>query len=362
MYNVGSYYKIYPYIAQGGTLDVTAHEIKADRSMKEVHKVTGGSYGGIYVDEEFVSLLENVFGITAVKNFRISYPAEWLRLMDDFERNKRGRRAFEGKPTRIALPRDFIRLLVTDFTPSGRDVEIYNNEFLCLGPNAMKQLFEPIISRIVSHMTSLFMSPALKNISCLFMIGGFAESVILQDAIKREFGSRFKILIPNYASIAVVQGATIFGKKQGIVSSRIMATTYGFGTTTVFDSKVHPLEKKIIVEGKAKCKAIFRIVVKEDDVIKVGKKKVFIQYPLHGDKEIFRIPFFTSANANVQYTTDASVGHLGDLFIKSPDVSKRENRKIKVKIYFGKTEIKVTAKDKTSKNTATVYFDFLSKS
>ena len=337
-------------------MDVTAHEIKADGSLKEVHKVTGGSYGGIYVDKEFVSLLKNLCGDPVVKNFRISHPAEWLRLMNDFEMKKRGRRAFEVKDTRITLPRDFIGL-ASDFSPSGPDVQIYNNEFLCLGPNAMKQLFEPIISRIVSHMTSLFASPALQNISCLFMVGGFAESVILQDAIKREFGARFKILIP----IAVVQGATIFGKKPGIVSSRIMATTYGFGTNTVFDSKVYPLDKKIIVDGKAKCKDIFRIVVKEDDVIKVGKKKVFIQYPLHGDKEMFRIPFFTSADGNVQYTTDASVEPLGDLFIKSPDVSKGENRKIKVKIYFGETEIKVTAKDKTSKKTATVYFDFLSK-
>lgn len=102
--------------------------------------------------------------------------------------------------------------------------------------------------------------------------------------------------------------------------------------------------------------------MKEDDVIKVGKKKVSIQYPLHHNEENLNKTFFTSTDATVRYTTDASVGHLGDLFIKSPDVSKGENRKIKVKIYFGETEIKVTAKDKTSKNTAIVYFDFLSKS
>lgn len=162
--------------------------------MKEVHKVTGGSYGGIFVDEEFESLFKRMFSIPAVTNFRISHPAEWLRLMNDFEMKKRGRRAFEGKDTRITLPRDFIRL-ASDFTPAGLDVQIYNNEFPCLGPNAMKQLFEPIVSRIVCHMTSLCTSPALQNISCLFMVGGFAESVILQDAIKREFGSRFKILI-----------------------------------------------------------------------------------------------------------------------------------------------------------------------
>ena len=314
-----------------------------------------------------------MFGIPAIKNFRISHPAEWLRMMNDFETKKRGRRAFDSKDTRIMIPRDFIRF-VSDFSSSElsacmarscniRDVEVYNNEYLCLGPNAMKQLFEPVVNGIVRHMTNLFRKPALNNISCLFMVGGFAESAILQDAIQRAFGSRCKILIPNYASIAVVQGATIFGKKPDIVSSRIMATTYGFGTHEAFDSKVHPRHKMIIVEGVAKCKDIFKVVVTENDVIRVGEKKIFIQCPLYSDQKSVNIQFFTSTDPNVKYTTDATVGPLsGKLIVESPDISKGKNREIQINIYFGETEIKATAIDMTSKNTANAYFDFLCKS
>ncbi|KAJ7353719.1 hypothetical protein OS493_032589 [Desmophyllum pertusum] len=52
----------------GGTLDVTAHDILADGTIKEIHQVTGGAYGGVYVDEKFVSLLENLSGFQLSRN------------------------------------------------------------------------------------------------------------------------------------------------------------------------------------------------------------------------------------------------------------------------------------------------------
>ena len=357
---------------QGGTLDVTAHEILPDETIKEIYHVTGGPYGGIYVDEKFVSLLESIFGARIVKNYRIRYPADWLRLLNDFEIKKRGRRAFHDKTTRIILPRNFIELVsdakTSDFTErfarscNLHDVEIYQDEFLCLGPTAMKQLFQPVINGIVSHMRGLFSSPALKNVSCLFMVGGFAESVILQEAIKTAFSSRCKILVPNYAGIAVVQGATMFGQKPAVVSSRIMATTYGFRGYGRFNPNVHPPDKKHVVEGVAKCKDLFFVIVNENDVVKVGETKRFIRTPTYSDQTVITLAFFTSTDPNAKYTTDPTVGQsIGKVVVKSPDTSQGKKRKIEVCILFGGTEIKVTAIDKTSGNTATAYLDFLCK-
>lgn len=363
----------FTFLKQGGTLDVTAHEILDDGTIKEIHHVTGGPYGGIYLDAKFVSLLESLFGIPTVKNFRSSYPAEWLRMMNDFEMKKRSRRAFDGKRTRIILPRDFTRL-VSDLQSADlseslerfcihQDVEIYNGEYLSLGPNAMKQLFEPVFTGIESHMTGLFKRTALGSVSSLFMVGGFAESLILQDAIKRAFGSRCKILIPNYASIAVVQGATMFGQKPSIITSRIMATTYGFRMYGDFNPKVHRIDKKEVIEGKALCKDYFRVVVEENEDVKVGGKKCFLVCPAHGEDNKISIAFFTSTDPKVTYTTDPTVGpSIGEMTVSSRDTSKGKDRDIEISVYFGETEIKATAVDKTSGNTATAYLDFLCKS
>ena len=307
--------------------------------MKEIYQVTGGAYGGIYVDEQFEKLLENLFGTRKVKEYRIKFPGEWLRLMNDFERKKRGRRALDGKITRINLPRKFHQMV---FEPSSsdlatplsksyslHDVEINNDEFLCLGPETMKSLFDPVVNGIIRHMRELLSKPAVKNVSCLFMVGGFAESVILQEAIKTAFRSRCRVLVPNSAGIAVVQGATMFGQKPSIVTSRVMATTYGFRIHRNFDPKKHDPKKKIVVEGVAKCKDIFDIVVKEDDVVEVGETKRFTRSPLYSDQKGAEFLFFTSTDRNVKYTTDSSVGpSIGTLVVDSPDTSKGKKRGI----------------------------------
>ena len=47
---------------------MTVHEIQEDGAVKEIHKVTGGPYGGIYVNHRFESLLEDLFGAKKFSN------------------------------------------------------------------------------------------------------------------------------------------------------------------------------------------------------------------------------------------------------------------------------------------------------
>ena len=140
---------------KGRTLDVTAHEILMNGNIKEIHQVTGGPYGGTKVDE-FISLLERFFGTYQVKSFRENHPAEWLEMMNEFEMKKRGRRAYEGETTRIRLPRTFAALVSEQGGPdlarrfasscTTDDVQFVRNEYFCIGPAAMKKLFEPVLN------------------------------------------------------------------------------------------------------------------------------------------------------------------------------------------------------------------------
>ena len=162
--------------------------------------MTGGPYGGTKVDEEIVSLLEKFFGTYQVKNFRENHPAEWLQIMNEFEMKKRGRRAHEGEKTRIRLPRTFTALvseqggpdLARRFASSCRtdDVKFVRNEYFCIGPAAMKKLFEPVLNGIVKHLNNVLKHRALRRLQFFFLVGGFAESAILQDVIKKNFHRR----------------------------------------------------------------------------------------------------------------------------------------------------------------------------
>lgn len=122
-------------------------------------------------------------------------------------------------------------------------------------------------------------------------------------------------------------------------------------------------KKKFILDGVAKCKDVFDIIVNENESITVGEKKSFIRKPLRPDQTQVCFKFFTSTDTNVKYVTDSSVGpQIGNLVVESPDTSLGRDRKIELNVFFGGTEIKATAIDRASKQTAVVYLDFLCKS
>lgn len=153
----------------------------------------------------------------------------------------------------------------------------------------------------------------------------------------------------------------MFGQKPNIVDSRIMSTTYGFDTNHRFDYEVHPIEKRHVVEGVARCKDCFVVLVKENEIVRVGEKRSFPNYqPLKGSQTSCQFNFYNSTNPAAKYTTDAAVGpSIGKVVVESPDILKGTDRKIDVCVKFGGTEIKVTAIDKTSGNTATANLHFL---
>ena len=80
---------------------MTVHEIQDDGNIKEIHKVTGGPYGGMYVNQQFETLLEELFGVQRIQKFKEQHPSDWLSLMNEFEGKKTWeahfRRQFDDK-------------------------------------------------------------------------------------------------------------------------------------------------------------------------------------------------------------------------------------------------------------------------
>ena len=351
-------------------MDVTAHEIDEDDNIKEIYHATGGDYGGTKVDQQFQNLLDNVFGKDFMAEFRGSHPSDWLELMNDFEVKKRADRVMEGELTRIRLPANFINLLRHE--NGGDDNRIIraryrvdelkiSKDYLCLGSKIVKNLFEPAITSIVKHLKSLLKKKELRGIKLLFLVGGFSESPLLQARIREEFKRKYSILIPHDAQTAVVKGAVMFGKRPNIVVERCLAETYGTGCYADFVQGYHDNEKMEYVDHKPKCKDVFSVLAREDEIIKIGQCKISSSFhPVRSKQTEVHFEFFTSTNPDVRYTTDAAVRQLpGSILLKSPDTSKGTKREIKLKLFFN-TEIKVVGIDVETGNEASTYIDFLS--
>ena len=74
----------------------------------------------------------------------------------------------------------------------------------------MRQLFNPVLDDIISHLSNLLAKPELSGVKFAFLVGGFSDSAVLQERIKGHFGQAYRILIPHCASLAIVQGAEAF--------------------------------------------------------------------------------------------------------------------------------------------------------
>lgn len=351
-------------------MDVTAHEIDEEDNIKEIYHATGGDFGGTKVDKQFQDLLDKVFGKDFLDEFRRTQPSDWLELMNDFEVKKRAERVMEGELTRIRLPANFINLLrhengsddnrIIRQRYSINELKI-SKDYLCLGSEIVKSLFEPAITSIISHLKRLLQKKELKGVKLFFLVGGFSESPLLQAKIREEFEKDYNILIPHDAQTAVVKGAVMFGKRPCIVVERCLAETYGTSTYETFVAGFHKQEKLEMVNGNPKCKDVFSILAREDEKVKIGQCKTVSKYhPLTPNQTKVRFKFFTSINPDVRYTTDAGVRQLpGFILLKSPDTSKGIEREIKLQLYFN-TEIKVVGVDVETGNEASTYIDFLS--
>ena len=347
---------------------MTVHEIQDDGTIKEIHKVTGGPYGGMYVNQRFESLLEELFSAQKLQTYRKQFPSDWLSLMNEFEAKKRGKRILDSSlMINIRLPRSFASLVNQTRSPAmerygEKEVKLKNNEYLSLSSKMMKKLFTPVVKSIKEHLKTMLRKPQLSKVQAMLLVGGFADSAFLQEEIKKEFSRRLKILIPRHATIAVVQGAVIFGKKPASITERVVSTTYGTNSVVNFIKGVHPEEKKFIVDGIEKCHDVFSYFVKENKVVKLGQRITYTYRPLRASQTKMPLDFYVTSNPNTQFVTDPGLTKIGSVTVQSPDTWRGKDRKIEVSMYFGGTEITATAWDVSSGNKAQTTLDFFCQS
>ena len=100
------------------------------------------------------------------------------------------------------------------------------------------------------------MEPDIGEISHLFLVGGFAESPLLQvsfflenydfkicfqEEIRANFSNQLNVVIPQGVGIAVLKGAVLYGLDPAIVHVRRAKVTYGIGVIKPFKQGVHPI-------------------------------------------------------------------------------------------------------------------------
>ncbi|GFW88613.1 heat shock 70 kDa protein 12A [Trichonephila clavipes] len=354
----------------GGTVDITVHELLDKQgTLKELQKASGGPYGAMGVDMEFENLLCDIFGEDFIQQFKSKRPTGYVDLMIAFEARKRNANPYKTNPLNISLPYSFIEFYekykgssaeTAIKKSSHKNVKWSSQGMLRLEPSAMEGLFRRTVEKIRQHIENIINQKDIR-IDHIFLVGGFAESLILQKEIKDAFSSRLRVIIPQGVSLAILKGAVLFGLDPTTINIRRLRMTYGVGVLNRFIHGIHPREKLVIKDGIQWCADVFDKFVINEQSVDVGDVVVRRYTPAKDGQSCSVIHIYCSEKDNVYFITDPGVKRCATLILDLSDSRFIQGREIQTQMMFGDTEIKVSALDVTTGKCVKAEVDFLNQ-
>ncbi|KAH3690945.1 heat shock 70 kDa protein 12B-like [Dreissena polymorpha] len=331
----------------GGTADISVHEKQSNGSLKNIHGPSGGPWGGIYVDENFMAFMTEVFGTMAINALQSKDMYDYFDMIRDFEVKKRKFQFDSKTDITFRIPVVLKEMSVEQCHQSlpdrlsslkyGGKVFLRGQDKLCINSSIMQSWFTDTVSKTVIHISSVLKEQRMKDVGLIVLVGGFADSPYVQQRIRQEFPEK-QLIVPGEAGLAVLKGAVMFGHKPDIISSRVMDYTYGVKVNTIYDEKKHPAEKKVYEDGKWEVKDAFMIFVRLNEEVQVDSKVTHFCTPRDEHSEI---KIYRTKDRDPAFTTDPGCEQLGLIEIVNNRDSPLKEQTIKITFMFGDTELHI---------------------
>ncbi|XP_075561523.1 heat shock 70 kDa protein 12B [Pelecanus crispus] len=346
----------------GGTIDITVHEIQENYCLKELHKAAGGGWGGNTVDENFTDFLKEIFSDGVWDEYVKSHPTELQHMMYCFSLQKCSASREEVyircyyNLTRVAE----CKKNISHFFKKVKGA-LWCDGMIMITYEKMKSFFDYSIRNIVCTLREILGKPEIAKVQYILLVGGFASSIILRDAISQAFSKKYHILCPVEAQVAIAKGAVLFGIKPHIVTSRVSARTYGLAVSQKFDAAIHDFSKRRVskADGYIYCTNLFKKLVGIEESVNINEVAHYNFHPSEPDQTCACFSFYCTEKQDAQYIDEEGMEQLGSCTVPMPDTKLGRNRQLKLDIKFGLTEFKATCTDVTSKQSQVVIIDFL---
>lgn len=339
----------------GGTVDITTHEVVAGKGLKEIVEGTGGAYGSTYVDRSFREYLEKKLTPQVIGRFHDEEPIDYLEMMADWERTKCN---FDpqksGDTIYFRIQTKLYKMLVKDYPQvleSLAEQQDGDDEAIHLDLNTMKAIFTPTLDGLIKKVEEQLKKLGNRGCDIIYLVGGFSTSPLLRQRIEARFGTQVqKIVMPTYPGAAIVEGAVSFGLNPSVIRSRRSRLTYGCDVSAPFNSELDPKSKRFFAEDQNDwyCHDRFNAFVLAGESVAVDEKVQKTFTPINRNQTQMGLEFYATKKTKIRYTDEPEVEKIGEITVEIPDTTKGLDRPVEVTMYFGKTEIKVEAKDLTS--------------
>jgi hypothetical protein len=351
----------------GGTVDITMNTLRSASPLRldEISAPSGGPWGSTYVDKQFERFVEDLIGThNWVPYKRTSF---WIDLLEAWEDIKTSYDPSENASRSLNMSSvleviDAMKLndLVDAYNSRrGAALKLRGKSTVVLSGDMVHSLFEPVITSITDHVSKL---TASKPVKYIFLVGGFAESPLLQQKVKQTFETGdCRVIVPVRPGVSVMRGAVIFGRNQDVFATRIARFSYGWSTSRQRE-KATPEQLR---RGRT-------YMVSRDggevpyvdycftEAVKVGEKleadKAVVKRgrrPIHEDQTSIKFKLCTTPRGDVALTTDPSCTSIGT--VKIPCTY---DESVTMKLNFGATELIATAINEDTNETVEARIEY----
>ena len=314
--------------------------------MREIHKASGGPWGGIYVDQSFFEWLKGIFGERAVQETCNDYE-EYLYMQREFETKKRAFRFDSTSQVMFRVPSKLRNLSEKYAGKSlsslisgkglGEQVVLAAEDKLKIKPSVLKSCMDVPLTSLFEHVRKLLLEPTMLSVNTVILVGGFGESNYVKERMEKEFPDK-QVKVPNEAGLVVLKGAVLFGHLPRLVTSRVVKSTFGIALDQMYHDRLS-VQRTTVIGSERVTMGCFKIFVEAETEMDVDAE-VSHEFTANGP-DISLLEVFQSIKQKPLYVDEAGCTKLGDLIVKHPGRGKKEDKKIVVTFLFGKTELMV---------------------
>lgn len=362
----------------GGTIDIAVHKVyrhddTGDEYIHEIKGRMGSDRGATCIDRAFEHFLcsLNVDGYPNFFKEMKQDPKLWGQLMCKFEA---GKTSFDGsRDMRIELPRRIfdsykektskdLASVLSEGAGSKVFIKSSTSDYLRVSKDICRTWYRPTIDSVVKQVQSLHKK---YEANALFVVGGFAECVILKEELKAKFPDLYHV-IPPLPGLAVIKGAVQYGPHPKAIASRVSHATYGVACSRAFIEGTHDPSKKIWCERYARhnCNNIFSVFVKIGDEVNPAKPYTQSFNTLGPSTKDMTMDIYATDEKNPMYVTDPGCKRIGKMTIPVEPLpagvkAKDDYREVTVQMDFSGSEIFVSSVDDSGKHCKERTLDFL---
>lgn len=259
--------------------------------------------------------------------YRSEHAARWIEFENEFERKKCEYR--QTGDVMLSFPdqlkADFSALTKGDLSSVLEEKEWSEKlelkvDFLVIKSNMMKNLFYTVTDEIIRHIRDeLLKKNELKEVKTLLLVGGFSESPVVGEAVRKAF-SELRVIVPPSAKISVLKGAVMFGSDPNIIAMRISPFTYGVHTRVLYNPERHSAIKPVMLKDRKVVENAFHRHLTKGEQVYIGENKRKSRYKcVNPAKEIFWKVYQSTEEDPILCNPDYKCKQIGKLEINLPE-------------------------------------------